>query len=261
MNKMAKSTMIPLALLAFASTGVTSARGEYLDLTALTTGTSGTFTGTLGGVTVTGAITANDGSYSFSPTGTSFDNSTTDNTSPQYSYAGIYTPAQALTDRVGYDKFVSAGTATVTIIFSTPVTNPVFQVANLDGSQDTFSLTGGLTGLSLLSGNGGGGDGLGLSGNTVVDLNPNTLVGLPPTTPPPTTGPRSAYGSVQLLGTISTLTFASSTPSNFNQGGDGGSFTLSTSATVPEPSSFVLTLAATACAAPLAIRRLCKRSG
>lgn len=242
--------------------GASGARADmYLDLTALTPGTSGTFTGTLNGVGVTGAITANDGSYAFRPTGTNFDSSTTDSTSPQYSYAGIYTPTQALTDRVGYDKFVSAGTATVTINFTSPITNPVFQVANLDGSQDTFSLTGGLTGLNLLSGNGGGGDGLGVIGNKVLDLNPNTLFGVDPATPPPTSGPRSAYGSVQLLGSISTLTFVSSTPSGFNLGGDGGSFTLSVSPTaVPEPSTLVLALTATACLAPFVARSLRKRS-
>jgi hypothetical protein len=217
--------------------GASAARaGSFLDLTALTPGTSGTFEGTLNGVAVTGAITANDGSYFFTPTGTDYSNSTTDNTSPQYSYARIYTPAQALTDRVGYGKAASSGSTTVTITFGSAITNPVFQVANLDSSQDTFSLTGGLSGLRLLSGNGGDGDGLGVSGNTVLDLNPNTLVGQDPDTPPLTSGPRSAYGSVELLGTISTLTF---TVSSVTSNGDGGSFTLST-AEVPEPSSLAL---------------------
>jgi len=136
--------------------GAPAARaGEFLDLTAVTYGTSGTFTGSLNGVGVTGAITANDGSYRFNLTGSSFDSSTTNNTSPQYSYSNIYTPSIQLTDQVGYSKDYSSGLATVTINFSSPVTNPVFQVANLDSSQDTFSLTGGLTGLRLLSGNGG----------------------------------------------------------------------------------------------------------
>ncbi len=45
--------------------GVPAARAgsSFLDLTAVTPGTSGTFTGTLNGVAVSGAITANDGSY------------------------------------------------------------------------------------------------------------------------------------------------------------------------------------------------------
>jgi hypothetical protein len=184
------------------------AGSTFLDLTVVTPGTSGTFTGTLNGVAVTGAITANDGSYQWNLTGlASWDNSVTNNTSPQYSYSNIYTPSIPLTDQVGYDKFASSGTATVTITFGSAVTDPVFHVANMDASKDTFSLTGGLTGLNLLSGNGGGGDGLGVSGNTVLDLNPNTGVGQDPATPPLTSGPRSAYGSVELLGTISTLTF------------------------------------------------------
>jgi PEP-CTERM motif len=220
--------------------GAPSARAgsAFLDLTAVTPGTSGTFAGSLNGVGVTGAITANDGSYQWTLTGlASWDNSVTNNTSPQYSYSNIYTPSIPLTDQVGYDKFFSTGSATVTITFGSAVTDPVFHVANLDASEDTFSLTGGLTGLHLLSGNGGGGDGLGVSGNTVLDLNPDTAVGQDPSTPPLTSGPRSAYGSVELLGTISTLTFNVSYPGL--PPGDGGSFTLSTSA-VPEPSSLAL---------------------
>ena len=220
--------------------GPAARAGSFLELTAVTPGTSGTFAGTLNGVMVTGAITANDGSYRWNLMGlASWDNSVTNNTSPQYSYSNIYTPSIPLTDQVGYDKFASSGTATVTITFGSSVTDPVFHVANLDASADTFSLTGGLTGLSLLSGNGGGGDGLGVSGNTVLDLNPNTGVGQDPSSPPLTSGPRSAYGSVELLGTISTLTFVVSYPGL--PPGDGGSFTLSTSsAAVPEPSSLAL---------------------
>ena len=125
--------------------GPAARAGTFLDLTAVTPGTSGTFTGTLNGVGVNGAITANDGSYTFNLTGlASWDNSTTNNTSPQYSYSNIYTPSIPLTDQVGYDKFRSSGSATVTITFGSAVTDPVFQVANLDASQDTFSLTGGL---------------------------------------------------------------------------------------------------------------------
>ena len=89
-----------------------------------------------------------------------------------------------------------------------------------------------------------------------MDLNPNTLVGQDPATPPLTSGPRSAYGSVELLGTISTLTF---NVSSVTANGDGGSFTLSTSE-VPEPSSLVLALTATACLAAFAGRQLRKRS-
>jgi hypothetical protein len=255
---------VGVLLLLVMSIGAPAARSDttFLDLTAVTSGTSGTFTGTLNGVAVTGAITSNDGSYMFNPTGPStgpgaYSNSVTNNTSPQYSYSNIYTPSIPLTDQVGYVVFPFSGNATVTITFGSAVTDPVFQVANLDTSQDTFSLSGGLTGLLLLSGNGGGGDGLGVSGNTVMDLNPSTLVGQDPATPPLTSGPRSAYGSVELLGTISTLTFVVSVIPNGD--GDGGAFTLSSSA-VPEPSSLVLALTATACLTSFASRRLRKHS-
>jgi Neuraminidase (sialidase) len=151
---------VGVALVTLIGARAARAGSTFLDLTAVTPGTSGTFTGTLNGVAVTGAITANDGSYQWNLTGlASYDGSTTNNTSPQYSYTNIYTPSIPLTDQVGYDKFASSGSATVTITFGSAITNPVFHVANLDASQDTFSLTGGLTGLSLLSGNGGGGDG------------------------------------------------------------------------------------------------------
>jgi hypothetical protein len=88
--------------------------------------------------------------------------------------------------------------------------------------------------LSLLSGNGGGGDGLTVdtTNKIIADVNPFTGVGLSPFTPPPTTGARSAYGSVALLGTFSTLTIKlQGNPSL----ADGGSFMIST--TVPEPST------------------------
>jgi hypothetical protein len=254
---------ILLPLMTLIGAPAAGANITFLDLTAVTPGTSGSFTGTLDGVAVTGAITSNAGSYMFNPTGPStgpseYSNSVTNNTSPQYSYSNIYTPSIPLTDQVGYVVGSFSGTATVTITFASAVTDPVFNVANLDTSQDTFSLTGGLTGLRLLSGNGGGGDGLGISGNTVMDLNPSTLVGQDPATTPLTSGPRSAYGSVELLGTISTLTFDVSVIPNGD--GDGGAFTLSSSGAVPEPSSLVLALTATACLASFAPRRLCKHS-
>ncbi len=213
----------------------------FLDLNTFTPGGpgTGTFAGTLGGVNVTGSILAG-GSSNFQILGinpTDWAGTTIDNTTPQYSYSNIYTPSQNLGDRVGYGMFAGASSqsATLTIQFSSPVTNPTFHVANLDGMIYDFSdPSNGSIALSLLSGNGGGGDGLTVdtTNKIIADVNPFTGVGLSPFTPPPTTGARSAYGSVALLGTFSTLTIKlQGNPSL----ADGGSFMIST--TVPEPST------------------------
>ncbi|CCI06536.1 PEP-CTERM sorting domain-containing protein [Microcystis aeruginosa] len=213
----------------------------FLDLNTFTAGGpgTGTFAGTLGGVNVTGSILAG-GSSNFQILGinpTDWAGTTIDNTTPQYSYSNIYTPSQNLGDRVGYGMFAGASSqsATLTIQFSSPVTNPTFHVANLDGMIYDFSdPSNGSIALSLLSGNGGGGDGLTVdtTNKIIADVNPFTGVGLSPFTPPPTTGARSAYGSVALLGTFSTLTIKlQGNPSL----ADGGSFMIST--TVPEPST------------------------
>jgi hypothetical protein len=138
----------------------------------------------------------------------------------------------ANTDQVGYNQNGNAtGTATITINFAQPITNPIFQVANLDSAQYDFSSTAGLSSLVLLSGNGGAGDGLGIDGKLIVDLNPNTLVAQTTDSQPLTTGARSAYGSVELVGTFNTLSFK---VLQATKGGDGGSFTI---AAVPEPSA------------------------
>jgi hypothetical protein len=47
----------------------------------------------------------------------------------------------------------SPSQATITINFGSAISNPIFEVANLDGMQYSFSNTGGLSGLVLLSGN------------------------------------------------------------------------------------------------------------
>ncbi|WP_272104541.1 PEP-CTERM sorting domain-containing protein [Microcystis sp. CS-574] len=191
---------------------------------------------------VTGSILAG-GSSNFQILGinpTDWAGTTIDNTTPQYSYSNIYTPSQNLGDRVGYAMFAGASSqsATLTIQFSSPVTNPTFHVANLDGMIYDFSdPSNGSIALSLLSGNGGGGDGLTVdtTNKIIADANPFTGVGLSPFTPPPTTGTRSAYGSVELLGTFSTLNIKLQGNPSLTVAGDGGSFMIST--TVPEPST------------------------
>ncbi len=218
---------------------VPSAQAGFLDITTLTSGSTGSFTGTLDGVSVTGVLTAMPGHLQFNGPGTDDLSSTIDNTSPQYRYSSVYTPFQAATDRVGYTLIGgTTGTAQLTIAFGQAITNPVFQVANLDSMVYDFSLTPGLTGLTLLSGNGGGGDGLTVNGLVIEDANPRTLALIGPTNPPPLTGGRSAYGSVQLDGTFNSLTINLNFNPNTPAGdGDGENFTL---ATVPEPSGLAL---------------------
>jgi hypothetical protein len=210
--------------------------GTFLDLTSVTAGTSGSFSGTLGPVNVNGSITASTAGFQFNnPTGTnSWEESTINNTSPQFSYSNVFTPTIALTDRVGYTSFGgSFNPATITINFSSAVVNPIFQVANLDSMRYDFSSNAGIS-LVLLKGNGGGGDGILVTGDVISDANPATLVGQAPSQQPLLSGPRSAYGSVELQGTFTTLTINVSNP---DHGGDGGSFTL---AAVPEPGSMAL---------------------
>lgn len=251
--KMNTRTTVPFALFCIlVAWGGTAFATEFLDLTSVTSGTAGSFSGTLNGTAVTGSLSVSttsgvqpyyvwdDVSFTSPYPG---DASVTNNMSPQYSYSNIYTPNTPLTDQIGYTQFgLTTGTATATIHFASPITNPVFDVANLDSTKYDFSSTAGLTGLLLLSGNGGAGDGLGVSGKTIVDLNPATLVPQFTNTAPLTAGARSAYGSVELLGTFTTITFD---VVQANTNGDGGSFTFSTSspAGVPDGGSTCMLMA------------------
>ncbi len=107
----------------------------------------------------------------------------------------------------------------------------------MDGTQYDFSPMAGLGGLVLLSGNGGGGDGLQVVGDVISDANPYTEVGQDPSQHPLTSGPRSAYGSVELVGSFRSLTIDVTSPTKV---GDGGSPELST---VPEPGTVMLSAA------------------
>jgi hypothetical protein len=235
--------------------GTTSAFADLLNLSAVTPGSSGQFTGTLDGIAVNGSISTPNSNFTFSPAVPSnpeFPDSTIDGTSPQYSYSNIYTVSAPLADQVGY--VMSSGSpnvAAITINFGSAILNPIFQVANLDGIQYDFSPTVTLTGLDLLSGNGGDGDGLQVTGDIISDADPATSVGQSPSAAPFTTHARSAYGSVELLGTFTTLTIdISNVEVSGKYQGDGGSFTL---ATTPVPEPWSLTLFATMCGI-LAIR-------
>ena len=105
--------------------------------------------------------------------------------------------------------------------------------------QYDFAPTAGLGGLVLLSGNNGtDGDGILVAG-TVISDGVNGGIGQTPGSAPLTSGARSAYGSVEIMGIFSTLTINVSEP---NLGGDGGFFTISTltPSNVPEPGSIAL---------------------
>ncbi len=210
----------------------------FLDLISLSPGGpgAGAFSGTLGSVTVTGSMTLGPPiDFGFGAIGTGIGNSTIDGSSPAYSYASVFSSANPLGDRVGWS---SGGTTTNTIgiTFSSPVTNPIFHVANLDSAQFSFILTPGFTSLTLLNSNFGAGDGLGISGPTLIDTLSTTFDATAPTSSPPTSGGRSAYGSVRINGTFSALVIGTGTS---GAGPDtAGSFTLSV---IPEPNSLALT--------------------
>ncbi len=211
----------------------------FLDVISVTPGTagSGAFTGTLAGVSVTGAIAAGVPSFSFNATGTGINSSTIDLSSPQYSYSTVYAPVVSLTDRIGWSS-LGLATNVVTIAFGSPVIDPVFHVANLDLAQFSFASTSGLTSMTLLKGNDGSGDGIdpvGIGTKLIQDANPGTSDATLPGISPPTSGARSSYGSVRLNGTISTIVIGMGTNGPGSDVG-GGSFTIS----VPEPGSLIL---------------------
>jgi hypothetical protein len=225
----------------FLGTSAAPAFADLMDLTTVTPGAAGGFTATLNGSAVTGTITSSTPNFKLSPAvlaNPNFPDSVVDGGSAQYSYSNIYAVASPQADQVGYVTVShSFNPATITVTFGSPIVNPLFQVANLDGIQYDFSPTAGLGGLVLLSGNGGSdGDGLQVSGDVISDANTSTIVGQSPSEAPLTSGARSAYGSVELLGSFDTLTIGVSNPGDL---GDGGSFTFA-AAPVPEPWSWSL---------------------
>ena len=212
---------------------------SFLDLASVTPGSSGvgTFSGTLGGISVSGSIFGPP-VFSFNPVGGLLGSSTIDGSSPQFSYSSVFSPSMPGGDRVGF-TYTAMASSTVSVVFGSPVTNPVFHFANLDWMAVSFVPTPGFTSLTLLNGNGGPDlDGIdpGFGGapygfGLVWDKNPATSDATPPTSAPPTAGGRSAYGSVQVNGTFSTVNFATDAMGPF---ADSGSFTIST---VPEPTT------------------------
>ena len=214
----------------------------FLDLTSVTPGGpgAGAFSGTLGGITVSGSISGPP-AFSFNAIGPGLGDSTIDGSSPQFSYSTVFSPTTPLTDRVGF-TYLATATILVSITFSSPVTDPVFHVANLDWAGFGFAATPGLSSLTLLNGNNGpdsdgidptfGGAPYGFL--FVRDVDPSTSDSTSPFGAPPTSGPRSADASVQLNGTFSSIGFAVDALGPFS---DSGSFTISI---VPEPSPMLL---------------------
>ena len=255
-----------LGVVLYASGVASGARAQYLSSLVVTAGThntsNGSFTGSMGSVGVTGTATSGTtGSFTYNATtaGTSglsaWELSNTAGNSPQFNYATSFASPVANASTIGYTFWgLSTNTATVNLTFSRPVTNLVFQFANLDNSIWDFAASGGVTSLNLLKGNNGAdgdGIGIGVSGKTVIDrLNGDT--GQAPSATPFTNGTtnRSAYGSVQVVGTYSSLTInLTATHSN---GGDGGNFTM---ALIPEPGSLLFFIAGLAGAGGVLFRR------
>jgi hypothetical protein len=235
-------TCVALAALSAAS----AARADvFLDVTSLTPGGPGvgTFSGTLGGVTVSGTISAGGGpaAFFFNAPGSGIGDSTLDASSPQFSYAGVFSPTVTITDRVGF-TYTATTSNLVSLAFSSPITDPVFHIANLDWGAFGFAATPGFSSLTLLNGNNGvDGDGIdpAFGGSPygfalLWDHTPPTSDATLPAGAPPTSGARSAYASVRINGTFSTVNFVTDAMGPFS---DSGSFTLSI---VPEPASLLL---------------------
>gem|GEM_PF-7093801 len=166
-----------VSLLGFASCAL-SAHAGFLDVTSITAGANGSFAGTLNGIGVTGGIVVPDatGNVTLNDADNgSYEGSTLDGTSPQYSYSSVYADTAAGADRLGYTVFTNGfRLATFTITFDRAVVNPIFHVANLDNAVFDFSATTAAPNLSILKGNGGDGDGLSLVGAVLQDANPST---------------------------------------------------------------------------------------
>ena len=190
---------------------------EFVDWTSVTPGGPGIgqILGTLDGTAVSAEISSGgDSSFNIGIVGAQFDNTVVDGTSPQYADSAIFTPSQALGDRIGFVATqIAAGSATLRVTFGTPVLSPVSHIANMDSTMLDFSSSVGTGRLMLVSGNGDGGDGLFVDTATsvVVDADPTTFLGIFPGDPIGTTGGRSAYGSVQALGVYSSLDIVLST--------------------------------------------------
>lgn len=229
------------AVSAVLTQGSAQASSVFLDVDQITPGNAGTgeFSGKLNGVGVSGVMSG-PGSHAvlFGVSSVAYG-STIDGSSPQFSSGTIFSPNTAKTDRVGYgnDLDTTYAASRLTISFAKTMSNLVFHIANLDGSIFNFSATGGLSGINLLSGNGDGSEGLGVSGKSLFDYDPETIIYQSPEDQPFSSDIRSAYGSVLLAGSYDTLIIDIYTNPKLTiyhgDGQDGGSFTLSAPVPVP----------------------------
>jgi len=235
-------TALVVTSIACLGAGSQALAAVYLDLTAVTEGGAGVggFTGTLDGVGVTGAILLGEPEYQTTKIGLSYLGTTIDGSSPQYSHAGVYTPTVLSTDKVGYAKYSYAyGTAILLIRFDSPITDLAFHVANLDKMTIDFSpsdLTAG--DVTRLSGN----SQFEVAGTILHDIDPMTAAHWLESDSP--VNAPSAYGSVRLNGTFSSVTIKLAEVASAPWG-DGGSFTLSGTAAptvshAPEPSALII---------------------
>src|SRR5260370_26709604 len=91
--------------------GVSAAHADFFQINTLTNGPTGTFTGTLSGVSVTGSVSKRDNSTlrlnaPTDPTN-SWELSVINGTSPQFSYNSVYAYPTPPTDTVGQTKIQS----------------------------------------------------------------------------------------------------------------------------------------------------------
>lgn len=218
------------------------AQASFLDVTSFTPGQFGQFIGTLAGIDVTGELSTTTSSLRLAPIAP--DGQTIiDNLSPRFSHSAVFAPTVPLTDAIGYDAdhVGGVGPGTMSLHFSQPVTNPTFHVSNLDSLLFDFSPTPGLSLITITRGNGGpDSDGLALAGLTIFDQGINTSDNTAPSLSPPTAGGRSAYGSIKLHGTFTTIAFDMV---DIWHAGDSGTFTVSLDAlgaSAPEPGTLAL---------------------
>lgn len=230
MPRLVRPAAVALSLAALAALAPAAGAQTFLDVTSVT---ATSVRGTLGTSPVIISAIFNTTGFAFNTVGTGVGGSTIDGTSPQFSYANVFGQTAAAADRVGFTQPGAAGNATLSFFFLTPVTNPVFHFANLDAARFSFVVPFNL--LTVLAGNGAGGDGFMLVSGVAGDANVGTALEQAPTTTPATAGPRSAYGSVQVTGTYSNIDmFVFSANQSLT---DNGSFTISVT---PEPATLAL---------------------
>lgn len=122
------------------------ASNVFLDVEQVTQGNTAdnaTFAGTLNGVAVSGQLSGPGSHTVLSEVNSTLSGSTIDGSSIQFSYVAVFSPSQNQADRVGYgnDLDTTYALSRLTISFAQTMSNPVFHIANLNGSIFNFSAT------------------------------------------------------------------------------------------------------------------------